>query len=182
MWSEIGESSVLCKSNASSALTILKEWNWKHKQVCNTTDKVKQTNRISPLSTNTMKWEVTRKVVKKNVTKCEHSKWKNVNKSFDGARGAVLPTPMTESRGMGVTERNTGSLHTNSKQLSSKIMYGQQEWNFLCWFGQWITAIPHPLWPNDAIWQHRSGSTLAQTMACCLAALSHYLNQCWQPG
>ena len=33
--------------------------------------------------------------------------------------------------------------------------------------------------PNDAIWRHRSGSTLAQVMACCLKAPSHYLNQCW---
>ena len=29
------------------------------------------------------------------------------------------------------------------------------------------------------IWQHRSGSTLAQVMACCLTAPSHYLNQSW---
>ena len=35
------------------------------------------------------------------------------------------------------------------------------------------------LWPNDAIWRQRSGSTLAQVMACCLTAPSHYLNQCW---
>ena len=35
------------------------------------------------------------------------------------------------------------------------------------------------LWPSDAIWQHRSGSTLVQVMACCLMAPSHYLNQCW---
>ena len=35
------------------------------------------------------------------------------------------------------------------------------------------------LWPNDAILRHRSGSTLAQVMACCLTAPSHYLNQCW---
>ena len=34
-------------------------------------------------------------------------------------------------------------------------------------------------WPSDPIWQHRSGSTLAQVMACCLMAPSHYLNQCW---
>ena len=33
--------------------------------------------------------------------------------------------------------------------------------------------------PSDAIWQHRSGSTLAQVMACCLMAPSHYLNQSW---
>ena len=35
------------------------------------------------------------------------------------------------------------------------------------------------LWPCDTKWQHRSGSTLAQVMACCLTAPSHYLNQCW---
>ena len=35
------------------------------------------------------------------------------------------------------------------------------------------------LWPSDAIWQHRSGSTLLQVMACCLTAPSHYLKQCW---
>ena len=32
------------------------------------------------------------------------------------------------------------------------------------------------LWPSDTIWRHRSWSTLAQVMACCLAAPSHYLN------
>ena len=35
------------------------------------------------------------------------------------------------------------------------------------------------LWSNGAIWWHRSGWTLAQEMACCLTAPSHYLNQCW---
>ena len=35
------------------------------------------------------------------------------------------------------------------------------------------------LWPSDAIWQHRSGSTIAQVMACCLTGSSHYPNQCW---
>ena len=35
------------------------------------------------------------------------------------------------------------------------------------------------LWPSDTIWQQRSGSTLAQVLACCLSAPSHYLNQCW---
>ena len=37
----------------------------------------------------------------------------------------------------------------------------------------------NPLWPSDAIWRQRSGSTLAQVMACYLTAPSHYLNQCW---
>ena len=35
------------------------------------------------------------------------------------------------------------------------------------------------LWSGVAIWRHRSGSTLAQVMACCLKAPSYYLNQCW---
>ena len=35
------------------------------------------------------------------------------------------------------------------------------------------------LWPGDILWQQRSGSALAQVMACCLTAPSHYLNQCW---
>ena len=35
------------------------------------------------------------------------------------------------------------------------------------------------LWPSDAIWWHRSGSSLAQVMAWCLTAPSHYLNHCW---
>ena len=35
------------------------------------------------------------------------------------------------------------------------------------------------LGPNDAIWRQRSGSPLAQIMACCLMAPRHYLNQCW---
>ena len=48
---------------------------------------------------------------------------------------------------------------------------------------QWETAllcndVSH-LWPSDAILWHRSGSTLAQVMALCLMAPSHYLNQCW---
>ena len=32
---------------------------------------------------------------------------------------------------------------------------------------------------SDAIWRHRSESTLAQVMACCLTAPTHYLNHCW---
>ena len=35
------------------------------------------------------------------------------------------------------------------------------------------------LWPSDIIWWQRSGSILAQVMACCLMATSHYLNQYW---
>ena len=39
--------------------------------------------------------------------------------------------------------------------------------------------VNNPLRLSDAIWQYRSGSTLAHVMVCCLMAPSHYLSQCW---
>ena len=41
------------------------------------------------------------------------------------------------------------------------------------WFGI-LTHCGH-LWLSDAMWWHRSWSTLAQVVACCLTAPSHYL-------
>ena len=43
------------------------------------------------------------------------------------------------------------------------------------WFIQYVNS----LWPGDVIWRQGTRSTLAQVMACCLTAPSHYLNQCW---
>ena len=34
-------------------------------------------------------------------------------------------------------------------------------------------------WPSGAIWRHRYGSRMAQIMAFCLTAPSHYLKECW---
>ena len=42
-----------------------------------------------------------------------------------------------------------------------------------------LAAWVNSLWPSDTIWRQRSGSTLAQVMACCLTAQGHYLNQYW---
>ena len=42
-----------------------------------------------------------------------------------------------------------------------------------------IWSTFNSLWSSDALPQHISGSTLAQIMACCLMAASHYLSQCW---
>ena len=44
---------------------------------------------------------------------------------------------------------------------------------------KWLYFQFNFLWPSDTIWQQTSGSTLAQVMAWCLTAPSHYLNQCW---
>ena len=40
-------------------------------------------------------------------------------------------------------------------------------------------TLINSLEPSNAIWRQRSGSPLAQVMACCLTAPSHFLNQCW---
>ena len=60
----------------------------------------------------------------------------------------------------------------------SFILFTPQRILFLIQYAVLVIII-NALWPRDAIWRHRSGSTLAQVMACCLTALSHYLNQCW---
>ena len=44
----------------------------------------------------------------------------------------------------------------------------------------WALACSlNSLRPSDTIWWQWTGSTLAQVMAWCLTAPSHYLNQCW---
>ena len=43
----------------------------------------------------------------------------------------------------------------------------------------WLIESINSLCPSDAIRRHRTTSTSAQVMACCLMAPSHYLNQCW---
>ena len=40
---------------------------------------------------------------------------------------------------------------------------------------QWVNS----LWPSDIIRRQGTESTLAQVMACCLTASSHYLNHSW---
>ena len=41
--------------------------------------------------------------------------------------------------------------------------------------GRWVNG----LWSSVAMRQHKSVSTLAQVLACCLRAPSHYLDQYW---
>ena len=42
-----------------------------------------------------------------------------------------------------------------------------------------VTMFLNLLWQSDAIWWHRSGSTLALVMVWSLGASNHYLNQYW---
>ena len=41
----------------------------------------------------------------------------------------------------------------------------------------YFIPVDRSLWPSDAIWRHKSGSTLAQVMVCCLWAPNNYLKQ-----
>ena len=58
---------------------------------------------------------------------------------------------------------------------------GINRWRGICIhsFYTYLLGLHNSLGPSDAIWRQRSGSTLAEVMACCLTAPSHYLNQCW---
>ena len=61
--------------------------------------------------------------------------------------------------------------HLNAEKWYNMLIYFSSKW--------FSTSKVNSLWPNDAMWRQRSWSTLAQVMACCLTAPSHYLNQCW---
>ena len=53
-----------------------------------------------------------------------------------------------------------------------------ERYDMACQSGPYFINVDYSLWPSDPIWRQRSGSILAQVMACCLTALNHYLNQC----
>ena len=63
----------------------------------------------------------------------------------------------------------TVTVNMSDKKLSIKSLFTNLR------SSRWFNS----LWPNAAVWQQWSRSTLAQVMACCLTAPSHYLNQCW---
>ena len=42
-----------------------------------------------------------------------------------------------------------------------------------------FVAVFNSLWASDAIRWHRTGSTLAQVIPCCLTTPCHHLSQCW---
>ena len=67
-----------------------------------------------------------------------------------------------------------------TKWLTTQILL-EFSWYCVCMvlFLQNSSSHDDSLRSSDAIWLQRSGSTLAQVMACCLTAPSHYLKQCW---
>ena len=59
--------------------------------------------------------------------------------------------------------------------LWMKMYHHYNNWTLI-----FFEKIRLTLWLIAVIWWHKSGSILAQVMASCLTAPSHYLNQCWQ--
>ena len=95
------------------------------------------------------------------------------NKESCGERVVLLITPWTNVKYRQLKPQE------NSSDISFRI------WIFSLKKLYLMSAIfPRPycvnsLCPSDVIWRQGSMSTLAQVMACCLKAPSHYLNQCW---
>ena len=81
----------------------------------------------------------------------------------------------------GGNELTNGTVHTDClvQSIHFTLKLG---WKHIICNMAFILLQPqsaNSLWPSDAIWPHRSGSTLTQVMACCLTAPSHYRNQWW---
>ena len=99
--------------------------------------------------------------------------------------GMNAPTNTQTDKVISISPLN---LLARDKKLEAKLM---QKWNgwVLCFCRYWrnpgdkcmdqSSELFSSFWPRDTIWRHRSRSTLAQVLACCLMAPSHYLNQYW---
>ena len=65
------------------------------------------------------------------------------------------------------------------KILNGVILLNKQDLGINLKLEVLVWIYINSLWPSDAIWWQGSRSTLVHVMAWCLAAPSHYLNQCW---
>ena len=76
-----------------------------------------------------------------------------------------------------VRSRHNHKMVISQETLQASITKISLRITFLkfCPKGQWVNSLGS----SDDICQQRSGSTLAQVMACCLMAPSHHLNLCW---
>ena len=72
-------------------------------------------------------------------------------------------------------------LYSQQQQMPSYQVFFQENMLENIFWHEWLVMFMtscfwpqhvNSLWPRDAIWWHRSGSTVAQVMSCCL-------NQCW---
>ena len=101
-------------------------------------------------------------------------KWSsNVSTSYTGSAPSLLDPSSCTSASQHVHTTSQISRPTSRSNTRSSSLIGRRPAKHFRY------SVINSLWPSDAIWRHRSWSTLAQVMACCLTAPSHYLNQCW---
>ena len=92
----------------------------------------------------------------------------------------LLPSPGHQQQWHG-KYRIIRSLFSKRKCISFWRHLRLKKWQKKCkYFIMFLKINSAPGSPYcGAIWWDRTWSTLAQVMACCLKAPSHYLNQCW---
>ena len=90
----------------------------------------------------------------------------------------------------GLVQLNLYKATTKFCGLSRQVVFHDREnkhdfvktvpgkWCNLCVFSK-ISLVSLYRFHCNTIWRHRSGSTWAHIVACCLAAPKHYLNQLW---
>ena len=99
------------------------------------------------------------------------SRWSTLNKHWRACVIMVVAEALVPNRHQAI----------NNIHADSVVTVVSNEPNHCIWRNLHI-ALKQSLRPSAAIWRHRSGSTLAQVMACRLTVPSHYLKQCWFPG
>ena len=111
------------------------------------------------ISNGTMKMRTVQSKMRTLLWKCEHYV---VKKQVESPHHTILYNTFLNGTQQWVIMRHI------AEYQSEKLKY---------WFQLLLNHVYfiNSLWPTDAIWRHRSGSTLAQVMT----APSHYLNQCW---
>ena len=102
----------------------------------------------------------------------------NVAAKIVGPRNCHTMKLWQSSRGHSIWKIN-GDLNIAKMYFCSKSGNPNWWWVNPWTFSNWVNFYFNSLRPSDTIWRHRSESTLAQIMACCLAAPSHYLSQGW---
>ena len=107
-------------------------------------------------------------------------RWVRSDKNTPGWNAGVCDSDWllgcTQSQG-----EETGKAGIPCPELWSSLTaaWHRWTWTFRKYNSFVISILIKSLRPSDAIWRHRSRTTLVQVMACCLTAPSHYLNQCW---
>ena len=128
-----------------------------------------------------------RKMVRQPATCWYHCFFFNTSLFFNKTKnpqhldcGRLIPTTHGDKIIPDSAEQHLEWFHPHLSQVSLQHQGVVDSYHFHCWNTEDTTVLHfNSLMPSEAIWRHRSGSTLAQVMACCLTAPSHYLNQCW---